>query len=188
MDLFVHVVITCRVGFISLYLKICHNAFHRTMIYWTLEVNSFCPTHIFLQRKIKYFEKESKKHWLHIHLLLYSLVGRGQTDRPARPRPTALLPPRSNGKTRGCYCSCWAPDDGREDAQNMLSCTKTSSNKFDKFLHLVGWLIWICSDWIAQSQGCTDLNQGSLVACHFEPSRSPLTCHTGVVSCHTLTL
>jgi hypothetical protein len=25
---------------------------------------------------------------------------------PARPRPTALLPPRSNGKTRGCYCSC----------------------------------------------------------------------------------
>jgi hypothetical protein len=27
-------------------------------------------------------------------------------SRPARPRPTALLPPRSNGKTRGCYCSC----------------------------------------------------------------------------------
>jgi len=24
----------------------------------------------------------------------------------ARPRSTALLPPRSNGKTRGCYCSC----------------------------------------------------------------------------------
>jgi hypothetical protein len=43
--------------------------------------------------------------------------------RPARPRPTALLPPRCNGKTRGCYCSCWAPGDGREDARNMLSCT-----------------------------------------------------------------
>jgi hypothetical protein len=26
--------------------------------------------------------------------------------RLARPRPTALLPPRSNGKTRDCYCSC----------------------------------------------------------------------------------
>jgi hypothetical protein len=26
------------------------------------------------------------------------------------------------GKTRGCYCSCCAPDDGREDALNMLSC------------------------------------------------------------------
>ena len=25
---------------------------------------------------------------------------------PARPRTTALLSPRSNGKTRGCYCSC----------------------------------------------------------------------------------
>jgi len=25
-------------------------------------------------------------------------------------------------RTRGCYCSCWAPDDGREDARNMLSC------------------------------------------------------------------
>jgi hypothetical protein len=34
----------------------------------------------------------------------------------------ALLPPRSNGKTRGCYCSCWASNDGREDARNMLSC------------------------------------------------------------------
>jgi len=45
------------------------------------------------------------------------------SGRPARTRPTALLPPRSNGKTRGHYCNCWAPDDGREDAWNMLSCT-----------------------------------------------------------------
>ena len=58
-----------------------------------------------------------------------------------RPRPTALLPACSNGKTRGCYCSCWAPDDGREDTQNMLSWT--SSNKLEKLLHLVGWYIWI---------------------------------------------
>jgi hypothetical protein len=27
-----------------------------------------------------------------------SAVGRGRAGRPARPRPTALLPPRSNGK------------------------------------------------------------------------------------------
>ena len=26
------------------------------------------------------------------------------------------------GKTRGCHCSHWAPDDGRENARNMLSC------------------------------------------------------------------
>jgi len=44
------------------------------------------------------------------------------TCRSARPRPTSVLQPRSNGKTRGCYCSCWAPDDGREDARNMFSC------------------------------------------------------------------
>jgi hypothetical protein len=42
---------------------------------------------------------------------------------PARTQPTALLSPRSNGKTRGCYRSWWAPDDGREDAWNTLSCT-----------------------------------------------------------------
>jgi len=34
-----------------------------------------------------------------------SAVGRGRAG-PARPRPTALLPPLSNGKTRGCYRSC----------------------------------------------------------------------------------
>jgi hypothetical protein len=34
-----------------------------------------------------------------------SAVGRGRAG-PAQPRPTALLPPRSNGKTRGCYLSC----------------------------------------------------------------------------------
>jgi hypothetical protein len=65
-----------------------------------------------------------------------------QAGRPARPRPTALPPPRSNVKTRGCYCS-WAPDDWREDARNMLSCTQTSSNKLEKLLHPVGWFIWI---------------------------------------------
>jgi len=30
-----------------------------------------------------------------------------------------LISPRSNGKTKGCYCS-WAPDDGCENARNML--------------------------------------------------------------------
>jgi len=32
------------------------------------------------------------------------------------------LSPRYEGKTRGCYCSRWAPDDGRENARNILSC------------------------------------------------------------------
>jgi len=32
----------------------------------------------------------------------------------------ALPSPLSEGKTRGCYCSCWAPDDRCEDAWNIL--------------------------------------------------------------------
>ena len=34
-----------------------------------------------------------------------SVVGRGRAGQPARPRPTALLSPRFEGKIRGCYCS-----------------------------------------------------------------------------------
>ena len=41
---------------------------------------------------------------------------------PAGPTTnTARLSPRYEGKTRGCHCSHWAPDDGRENARNMLS-------------------------------------------------------------------
>jgi hypothetical protein len=72
-----------------------------------------------------------------------SAVGRGRAGRPDRPRPTALLSPRSNGKTRGCYSSYWAPGDGHENARNMLSCIWMTSNKPEKLLHLVGWFIRI---------------------------------------------
>ena len=41
---------------------------------------------------------------------------------PARPRPTALLPPSSDGKPEAATAVVVAPDDGREDARNMLSC------------------------------------------------------------------
>jgi len=39
---------------------------------------------------------------------------------PDRPRPTALLPPRSNGKPEAA-AAVVAPDDGHKDARNMLS-------------------------------------------------------------------
>jgi hypothetical protein len=46
------------------------------------------------------------------------------SGRLAQPRPTALLPPHYNGKTRGCYCSCWAPDDGRETPETCWAVNK----------------------------------------------------------------
>ena len=40
---------------------------------------------------------------------------------PTRPRPTALLPPSSDGKSEAATAVLLAPDDGQEDARNMLS-------------------------------------------------------------------
>ena len=57
---------------------------------------------------------------------------------PARPRPTALLPPNSDGKPEAATAVVIAPDDGHEDARNMLSCIYMTSNKLEKLLHLVG--------------------------------------------------
>jgi hypothetical protein len=52
---------------------------------------------------------------------------RGRAGRPAGPNTkTAWLSPRYEVKTRGCHCSYWALDDGRESARNMLSCNQTS--------------------------------------------------------------
>jgi len=50
-----------------------------------------------------------------------STVGRGWAGRPARPRPTALLSPRSDGKPEAATAVV-APDDEHEDARNVLSC------------------------------------------------------------------
>jgi hypothetical protein len=38
------------------------------------------------------------------------------------PRPTALLPPSSDGKPEAAIAVIVAPDDEHEDARNMLSC------------------------------------------------------------------
>ena len=39
---------------------------------------------------------------------------------------TARLSPRYEGKTKCCHCSHWGPNDGRENAWNVLSCKQTS--------------------------------------------------------------
>jgi hypothetical protein len=41
---------------------------------------------------------------------------------PALPLPTALLSPGSGGKPEAATAVVVAPDDGHEDARNMLSC------------------------------------------------------------------
>ena len=43
-------------------------------------------------------------------------------DSSARPRPTILLSPSSEGKPDAATAIVVAPDDGHEDARNMLSC------------------------------------------------------------------
>jgi hypothetical protein len=46
---------------------------------------------------------------------------------PAGPTTnTAQISPRYEGKIRGCHCSHWAPDNGRENARNLLSYKQTS--------------------------------------------------------------
>jgi len=50
------------------------------------------------------------------------------------------------GKTRGCHCSHWAPDDGRKNARNMLSCKQTSGLWTEKLWHQVGDLFELYDD------------------------------------------
>jgi len=45
-----------------------------------------------------------------------------RVGRPARTRLTALLSPSSGGKPEAATAVVVAPDDGRKDARNMLSC------------------------------------------------------------------
>jgi len=56
---------------------------------------------------------------------------------------TARLSPRYEGKTRGCYCSYWAPDDGRENAKTYWAVNKRQDNKLENFcIWLVIYLNW----------------------------------------------
>jgi hypothetical protein len=52
-----------------------------------------------------------------------SAVGRGRASfHPARPRPTTLQSPSSDGKSEASSTVVVAPDDGREDVRNKSSC------------------------------------------------------------------
>ena len=50
-----------------------------------------------------------------------SVVRSPDPPQPDRPRPTTLLTPRSDGKPEAATAVVVAPDDGHEDARNILS-------------------------------------------------------------------
>jgi len=52
-----------------------------------------------------------------IHIL-HTAVLCSWSGRPAPTTNTARMSPRYEGKTRGCHCSHWAPDDGRETPES----------------------------------------------------------------------
>jgi hypothetical protein len=54
-----------------------------------------------------------------------------------------MVTPRYEGKTRGCHCSHWAPDDGRKNARNKLSCKQTFRIINWKTVAWGWWFIWI---------------------------------------------
>ena len=131
--------------------KVCKSVHHHTIQINHQLDSTICPVYypdVYLQLNmfLAFPRPSSGAHdcssslWFYLRIVV-TVVLFSWSGRPAR--TGKQLPPRSNGKPRGCHCSRWAPDDRREDARNMLSCKKTSSNKLEKFLHLVGWFIWI---------------------------------------------
>jgi hypothetical protein len=64
----------------------------------------------------------NKMHQLHKFITCLDRAQHVSDIRPARTRPTALLSQSSGGKPEAATAVVVAPDDGHEDARNMLSC------------------------------------------------------------------
>jgi hypothetical protein len=81
-----------------------------------LIVRSGLDVPTFATRRLQSTQRRKVELWAR-NVREFCLVG------PVGPtRNTTRQSPRYGGKTRGCHCSHWAPDDGRENARNMLSC------------------------------------------------------------------
>jgi hypothetical protein len=109
------------------------NAYWQLMFYYiwiTTNISNKSPTKcnsfpvyypdVYLQLNMfrAFFRPSSGAQWLQEQprRAMFVVGPAGPTTKTARPTP------RYKGKTRGCDCSHWAPDDGRDNARNMLSC------------------------------------------------------------------
>jgi len=75
-----------------------------------------------------------------------SAVGRGGSGRPARPRPTALLPPRSDGKPEAATAVVELLMMGMRIPKTCWAVFRRQCNKLEVLLHLVGWFSWKYDD------------------------------------------
>jgi hypothetical protein len=67
-----------------------------------------------------------------------SAVGRGRAGRPDRPRPTALLSPRSDGKPEAATAVVELLIMGVRNPETCCAVHKRQNSKLEKLLHVVG--------------------------------------------------
>jgi hypothetical protein len=67
--------------------------------------------------------------YLRIVVIVVLCLWSGRARRPDWTTNTAPLSPQYEGKTRGCHCSHWAPDDGRETPETCWAVNRHQDNK-----------------------------------------------------------
>ena len=117
--------------------KVCKSVHHRTIqINHQLDATIFqfiILTYVYSSTCFGHFPAHhqelndcSDSLWVYLRIVVTGVVC-SWSGRSADPTTnTSRLSPRFQGKTRGCHCSHWAPDDGCKNARNMLSCKQTS--------------------------------------------------------------
>ena len=115
-----------------------HGFFVTTQIGWCFFVNyAFCVLTITQNARIR-CQKIQINHQpdatIFQFIILTFIYSTTTCFGPAGPTTnTARLSPRHEGKTRGCHCSHWAPDDGRVNTQTCWAVNKRQDNKMKNY-------------------------------------------------------